>query len=160
MPSSSPSSVTNFPAFRAFVERQETNRNLPVLAAVANERSTAPTSWLYSERRDSLELHRARLGPRYTAEERELLRALHDVVSAGRQWASADTDTCTNVAADDGDRISEPLTARIYRTRNQGTLYRSHLCVMGELADELAIRLARGKAEEGSDHASPPPSGT
>jgi len=152
MPSSSTPSITNLPAFLTFAARQDARPDSPIPDAVVNEQCTAATGWLYGERRDSIELHRARLGIRYTAEERELLQALRDVVSASHGWASA--DTCT--AADDGDRTSEPLTARIYRARSQGTLYRAHLPVMAQ----LAARATREKAPEASDGTSSPPSGT
>lgn len=160
----SPPSITNLPTFMAFVERQEPNPDFPVPAAVVNEQRTVVTGWLYSGRRDSIELHHARLGLGYTTEERKLLQALRNVVSAGHRWVPADTqpakptatDTRTVVAADDGDRTSDPFMARIYKTRSQGTLYRSHLPVMAQ----LTARITTGKAREASDGESSPPSGT
>lgn len=173
MPLFTPPSITNPSAFAAFVKRQEADRpDPPVPAAVANEQCTAPTGWLYGERRDSIEVHRKRLGiyytaneqNRYTPEERKLLQALRHVISAGKQWASTDTqpvkptavNTRTDVVLDDGDVASQPLMARIYKARSQGTLYRSHLPVVAQLAD----RVTRSKAAEASDGTSPPPSGT
>ncbi|HMH68727.1 MAG TPA: hypothetical protein VK519_12510 [Pinirhizobacter sp.] len=164
MLTSPPIFIADFKAFSAFVQSEESNHGSPVPDTVVNEPPTAATGWLYGERRDSIEVHRERMGLRYTPEERKLLQALRDVVSAGSQWAAADTrtvkpmarNTCTDIAADNGDLTSPPLTARIYKTRSQDPLYRSHLPVMAQ----LAVRVTAGNVAKASEGASSAPSGT
>lgn len=159
-----PPSITKLPTFLAFIERQESQRASPIPDAVVNEPETAATGWLHRECRDSIELHRERMGYHYTREERDLLKALRDVLDVGREWADADmqagdmaaVSAAAGTAAENNIRMLPPVLARIYKARKQGTLCRSHPPVMGQ----LTVRFTRGGVSKMPGDATPPPSGT